>query len=138
VNKADGMPRPVKPVRQTFRNVDRDDGGKADHKGSFRHVCRAGFAGRGSASAASSGRHTLALPSDPRHESRVAHLCRAPLDPGLEQIDAAEPRQPANSVVHASCRPAALLARQQVRGEEPCLRVGLHAAADGRPEVIDQ
>jgi len=65
VHRADGVPRPAKPARQTFRSVSASRWG--DVSAARRtlaaqglNVCRAGFAGRGTACARSTERHTLA------------------------------------------------------------------------------
>src|SRR5207249_128088 len=66
-----GVPRPAKPARQTGRSGARGwrrrvhGAAHAEPKGL--QFCRAGFAGRGTAFARSTERHTLASDSDPRH-----------------------------------------------------------------------
>src|SRR4029450_10088071 len=60
------------------------------------------------------------------------------MDPRLEQLHRGETGQAPDGVVHLPGRRAALIAAEELPGEERDLLVRRHAAADGRPKAVDE
>jgi hypothetical protein len=60
------------------------------------------------------------------------------MDPRLEQLHRGETGQAPDGVVHLPGRRAALIAAEEIAGEERDLLARLHAASDGRPEAVDE